>query len=52
MPYSVKKDGSQWKVVKDEDGKVMGTHGTKKEAQAQVRAIYASENTNRNYKRA
>lgn len=48
MPYSIIKGGgtckaSEWAVVKDDDGKTMGCHSTKKEAEEQVAAIYANE---------
>lgn len=43
MPYKIKKSGSKYKVVKEGDGKVMGTHDTKKEALKQLKALYANE---------
>ena len=43
MPYSVRKAGDRWKVVKDTDGKVMGTHKTKAEARKQIYAITMGE---------
>ncbi|MFA5388086.1 MAG: hypothetical protein WC322_06935 [Candidatus Paceibacterota bacterium] len=43
MPYSVHKSGDRWKVVKDSDGKVMGTHKTKAEARKQIYAITMGE---------
>ena len=43
MPYSVRKAGDKWKVVKDSDGKVLGTHKTKQEAQKQIIAVTMSE---------
>lgn len=42
MPYYIQKDGSKYKVV-TADGRVMGTHATRKQAEAQRRAIYANE---------
>lgn len=43
MPYTIKKQGEQWCVVKDSDGKVMGCHDTKGEAQDQMAALKANE---------
>lgn len=48
MPYSITKGGgtckaSEWAVIKEDDGKTMGCHATKKEAEDQVAAIYANE---------
>lgn len=48
MPYSIVKgggscNGSEWAVIKDDDGSTMGCHDTKKEAEDQIAAIYASE---------
>ncbi len=43
MPYSIKKQGDQWCVVKDSDGKVMGCHDTPAKANDQLAAIYANE---------
>lgn len=36
------KEGSQW-VVKSKAGKVLGKHKTKKEAEAQLKAVEASK---------
>lgn len=47
MPYAIKKSGNNWLVVKAGDGKVMGTHDSKKKAANQIKAIYANENTNK-----
>jgi hypothetical protein len=41
MPWHVNKRGSKFVVV-DDKGKVYGTHDTHKEAEAQVRALYAN----------
>lgn len=41
---------SGYAVVKDDDGKVVGCHKTKSEAEAQLAALYASEN--KKYKNA
>lgn len=48
MPYSITKGGgtcssSEWAVVKDDDGKTMGCHTSKGDAEKQVAALYASE---------
>jgi hypothetical protein len=43
MPYSVRKKGSEWCVIKDSDGKSMGCHETRAKAERQRRALYASE---------
>lgn len=43
MPYKVRKRGTKYVVVKENDGKVMGTHSSQSKAQAQVRALYAQE---------
>jgi len=41
MPYTVKKQGSQW--VKLKHGKVVSHHATKEKAEASVRAALAGE---------
>lgn len=43
MPWEIKKRGSKWVVVKKGTTKVYGTHDTRREAVAQLRALYASE---------
>jgi hypothetical protein len=43
MPWHVEKRGDQHCVIKDADGSQVACHGTAAEAQAQVRALYASE---------
>ena len=42
MPWEAQKKGSRWVVVSKESGKVKGTHKSKAEADAQVRALYAN----------
>ena len=42
MPFDIKKSGNKYIVVKKDDGKVMGTHTSKSEAQRQIAAIYAN----------
>lgn len=43
MPYDIKKRGSQWCVVKRDDGKTMGCHSSRSKAERQRRAIHANE---------
>lgn len=43
MPWEIKKRGSEWVVVKKGATKVYGTHDTRQEDVAQLRALYASE---------
>lgn len=46
MPYEIKenyKDCSGFSVVKEDDGKVMGCHTLKEDAEQQLKALYASE---------
>jgi hypothetical protein len=43
MPYNIKPKGSQFQLVLERTGKVLGTHDTKAEAQAQIGAIEASK---------
>jgi len=45
MPYKVvKKYGMKpWKVVKETDGKIMGSHKSEVSARRQLRALYANE---------
>lgn len=43
LPWDIRKQGSQYAVVKSSDGRVVGTHPTKGRALAQLRALYASE---------
>jgi hypothetical protein len=42
MPYSVSRRGNKWVVYNPESGKVFGTHETREQAMAQVRALYAN----------
>lgn len=47
MPWHISnnvKGCSGYAVVKDDDGKIVGCHKTRKEAEAQMSALYASEN--------
>ena len=43
MPYSIKKRGRKYQVIKDDDGKVMGTYSSRVGAKRQIRAIHANE---------
>lgn len=48
MPYSIVKGGgscksSEWAVIKDSDGKTMGCHSSKADAEKQLAAIHANE---------
>lgn len=43
MPYHVAKQGARYCVIKDSDGKNMGCHDTRREAEAQIAAIHANE---------
>lgn len=46
MPWHIsnKKEGcSGYAVVKDDNGEIVGCHDTKAQAEAQLRALYASE---------
>lgn len=43
MPYSVKKQGAKWAIVRKTDGKVVGTSTSKKMAEASVRARMSGE---------
>jgi HK97 family phage prohead protease len=50
MPWHVEKGGgtcgsSQWAVIKDSDGSTAGCHSTKAKAEAQMAALYASEDS-------
>lgn len=43
MPYSIRRKEGKFEVVKDDDGKVMGTHPSRGKAKAQLAALYANE---------
>lgn len=47
MPYRVQKRNNSYVVVKENDGKVMGTHPSRERALAQLRALYAKEEKKR-----
>lgn len=42
MPWEVKKQGSKYLVVKQDGGKVVGTHDSEASANAQLEALYAN----------
>lgn len=42
MPYNVQRSGSRYEVVQSQTGRVVGTHPTKEEANAQLGALYAN----------
>lgn len=42
MPWEVVKRGGQYQVVTKATGRVVGTHGSRPKAEAQVRALYAN----------
>lgn len=44
MPYAIERQKGKFAVVKEDDGKVMGTHPTRAKAKAQLSALYAAEN--------
>lgn len=43
MPWSISKRGSEYCVIKDDDGSVEGCHSSRADAAEQIRALYASE---------
>ena len=45
MPYSIqfRQGGKPWKIVRKDDGKVVGSSTSKAKAKASVRARYAGE---------
>ena len=43
MPYSIRKRGDKWCVIKDTDNSTVACHGSKNQAERQIRALYASE---------
>jgi hypothetical protein len=44
MPYSIRRKGTKFEVIKVDDGKSMGEHDSREKAQAQIAAIEANEN--------
>lgn len=43
MPWRIEKRGSQYCVVKKDDGKKAGCHDSREKAKKQLAALYASE---------
>lgn len=43
MPYDILRRGSEWCIVKESDGKVLGCHSRRQDAVSQLRAILANE---------
>jgi hypothetical protein len=43
MPYSIVNRRNQYCVIKDDDGRVMGCHPTREQAQAQLTALNIAE---------
>jgi hypothetical protein len=43
MPYSINKRGDRYCVIKDTDGSTVACHDSRGKAEAQIRALYASE---------
>lgn len=43
MPYAVEKQDDKYAVINTDSGEVMGTHATRAKADAQLKALYASE---------
>jgi hypothetical protein len=43
MPWTVRKVGNKFKIIKKTTGEVVGTSDTREKAQASVRARYAAE---------
>lgn len=42
MPYAIRKRQGKWVVINEETRAVKGTHDTRKEAVAHLRALYAN----------
>ena len=42
MPYAIKKSGDKYQVINKDTGRVLGTHPTREQAEAQLRAVYAN----------
>jgi hypothetical protein len=42
MPWKIKHNGMRYQVVKEEDGKVVGSHMSKAKAVKHLRALYAN----------
>ena len=46
MPYNIKKKGTQFQLILERTGKVLGTHPSKEAAQKQIGAIESSKKRN------
>lgn len=42
MPFGIRASGSKWEVYNESTGRVAGSHGSKKKAKAQLRALYSN----------
>ena len=42
MPWNVQRSGSKYEVVQSQTGRVVGTHATREEANAQLAALHAN----------
>lgn len=43
MPYGITKKGSKFILQNKATGRVLGTHGSQKEAMSQMRAVHAND---------
>lgn len=43
MPWNVRRSGSQYEVVQQNNGKIVGKHPTRAAAERQMAALYANE---------
>lgn len=43
MPWDIRQRGSQYEVVQRDNGHIAGTHPTRRQAEAQQAALYATE---------
>lgn len=44
MPYSIRKHGDKYDIIKKDTGKKVGTSDSRAKAEASIRARYAGEN--------
>lgn len=51
MPYSIRKSGNKWAIVRKEDGKVVGKSDSKADAEASARARMAGKHGRKGNKR-
>jgi uncharacterized protein GlcG (DUF336 family) len=52
MPWTVKKSGDKWAIVRADTGKVVGHSTSKEKALASVRARYASKTYQKEHKKS